>query len=413
MQFALVAGLAATLAVGACTNSPTTPDAAVDGPLREDLAGLDLAGDLQPPLRRDAGGPLRARALWVDGSKACVITSDRRVACWGFGGQRTPEILPGLQNAQAFYPETGCVIGRDGRVFCNQGLFWFPLNVGIPSPHNPAKTMLRRPNRSCVVDVSDALWCWGNNSGGMVGTGRPGTRIYPPKQIAKDLRGLAVGQQHACLLDSSGDVYCWGYDNRGKLGLPFDHPAMIWCNPTSEHPRLCVPIPTRVPGIPQAVAIVATNWLSCVVDAVGGATCWGASESGVLGTTRRVNGPRAIPTLVGVRKLTLGINSACALLNSGRVSCWGSNLHGQLGTGSFEGPETRNGTVSCSTHPVEVPGLEDVIDLGHGDEHVCALVADGRVACWGRNDFGQLGIGPSESKAGPVWVHGLGGPVGS
>ena len=47
-------------------------------------------------------------------------------------------------------------------------------------------------------------------------------------------------------------------------------------------------------------------------------------------------------------------------------------------------------------------------DLDVGTDHACAVHASGRVLCWGRNDWAQLGDGTREDRARPVEVAGLG-----
>jgi alpha-tubulin suppressor-like RCC1 family protein len=46
-----------------------------------------------------------------------------------------------------------------------------------------------------------------------------------------------------------------------------------------------------------------------------------------------------------------------------------------------------------------------------GNAHSCALLADGRVDCWGSNDFGQLGTGNWTSTPSPMAVPELDGGV--
>ena len=78
-----------------------------------------------------------------------------------------------------------------------------------------------------------------------------------------------------------------------------------------------------------------------------------------------------------------GFNHTCALASDGRLRCWGRNNYGQLG----DGTDTRRLT------PVLVEGLEGVASVECGDMHTCAVQTDGDVYCWGYNNYGQLGDG--------------------
>jgi hypothetical protein len=47
-----------------------------------------------------------------------------------------------------------------------------------------------------------------------------------------------------------------------------------------------------------------------------------------------------------------------------------------------------------------VPGLSDITALGVGGSASCALSAQGRVWCWGDNEFGQ--VDPFAPDSGPI-----------
>ena len=79
-------------------------------------------------------------------------------------------------------------------------------------------------------------------------------------------------------------------------------------------------------------------------------------------------------TAIRLRPMAAGTNHACAILADDRVVCWGENDWGQLGIPGF---------VSVP-FPVFVSGLAAApVNLAAGEEHTCALLADGRVQCWG------------------------------
>jgi alpha-tubulin suppressor-like RCC1 family protein len=53
--------------------------------------------------------------------------------------------------------------------------------------------------------------------------------------------------------------------------------------------------------------------------------------------------------------------------------------------------------------------LNNVMAVAAGGEHTCALLGDGTVRCWGRNDYGQLGDGTTTHRSTPATVSGLSG----
>ena len=56
---------------------------------------------------------------------------------------------------------------------------------------------------------------------------------------------------------------------------------------------------------------------------------------------------------------------------------------------------------------VAVAGISTATAVAAGDSYTCALISDTSAACWGRNDFGQLGDGTTHSRPTPVPVVGL------
>ena len=62
---------------------------------------------------------------------------------------------------------------------------------------------------------------------------------------------------------------------------------------------------------------------------------------------------------------------------------------------------------ACISESLIWPG-NSAIAIVLGESHTCAIVTGGTLKCWGRNDYGQLGIGSSSTQFIPVDVS-LGG----
>lgn len=92
-------------------------------------------------------------------------------------------------------------------------------------------------------------------------------------------------------------------------------------------------------------------------------------------------------------QLTAGLE-VCALRRGGTMSCR-----------SQMGPALR-GTGLTAPPPDDLPvaDLSDAVDVAMGYAHACAVLASGRVACWGSNDGDALGGGEAPTSVVPVAV---------
>lgn len=58
----------------------------------------------------------------------------------------------------------------------------------------------------------------------------------------------------------------------------------------------------------------------------------------------------------------------------------------------------------CKWLPVQVQGLQEVVEIAGGYLHSLAIKADGIVWVWGYNGFGSYGDGTSNSSNLPVYI---------
>jgi alpha-tubulin suppressor-like RCC1 family protein len=135
---------------------------------------------------------------------------------------------------------------------------------------------------------------------------------------------------------------------------------------------------------------------TCLVEISGQGRCWGSNVYGQLGngTGSNVNSVPATSIVFDegrtIRSLAMGLNFTCALLDSHEIKCWGDNSSGQLGRGIA--PLTLPSTSSPGTSVAFANG-RSARAITAGAQHVCAILDDQSLACWGLATFGQLGIG--------------------
>ena len=204
---------------------------------------------------------------------------------------------------------------------------------------------------------------------------------------------ISTQVNHACALFDNKKIKCWGVNNYGQLG--YAHTRTIGDDET---------IPTGFVNVGSDVLEVATGKDHvCVLLANKEIKCWGDNRYGQLfrGNTVNIGGyshPSSIDSFnVGapVKQVVAGNSFSCALTDAGQVKCWGGNFYGQLGLG-----HTRNIGDNSTETPANTPFVQlgaRVLKLDAGLGHVCALLRNKRVRCWGRNYYGQLGLGHSNN----------------
>jgi cysteine-rich repeat protein len=203
---------------------------------------------------------------------------------------------------------------------------------------------------------------------------------------------LAAGRAHTCALLGGGNVRCWGTNDKGQLGIG-----------TTTDVGAGQPYDNPIVGLGAgavAVQIAVGNDHTCALLATGALRCWGANDRGQLGLghTRNIGddelpGASAATVNLGVaaRTVAAGGEGTCVILMDGSLRCWGRNDYGQLGLG-----HTRtigdDEPPSAANAAVSLGG--QVSSVGLGGYHACAVLSDrltGR--CWGRNGKGELGLG--------------------
>lgn len=228
--------------------------------------------------------------------------------------------------------------------------------------------------------LSAALLAWTISLGGLPTSEQ--NSAFAPRTV--DSFSVSKGDVFACALTSPGRiVYCWGHGEDGVLGSAV----------TNSRTPIRITVPGDGGDSVIAVSAGATPFV-CALRASGQAYCWGQNEAGELGDGTLVS--HRLPSRVRVPRplvaISAGENTACGLTSDGQVYCWGTNEQGQLGVGD------------SSVHRLPVRVKTDLrfrqISVGAAGG-VCAVTMEHQIACWGRNDGGQLGTADDSTLLAP------------
>jgi len=433
----------------------------VDGvPYGPHLVRVELLGPDAEPLVEglalvDLDGP--AEAVTIRITRDCVgVTcpgdgSPTALAC--LGGEcvepsctpDTPELCPAPEcEADADCPGDGCLQGscEAGVCFARPDDLRCDGRICAPDGSCVGPTLRVGAYGACVHDTSEVR-CWGRVGGVNRATPMPIAGLTAP------FTQLDVGLGHACAA-ADGQLFCWGRGTDGQLGDGADRDS---------------PVPVAVPGLPAPVTLVSAGTVSTCAAAGGELFCWGTDLVGVLGNgaagdqpepgrvtlsmedasrVRTIDtwGDKSFVALSDGRALGWGHNDegvslgvadvergasqdpiplvatdvlavrtagyvACALGRDRAVACWGDTSRGaRLGDGTEVG-----GNV-----PVQPTGLDGGVSalsasaVRDGADSVC-VVQRGAVRCFGDNELGQLGGGPSPPRLTPTDVEGLPAPA--
>ena len=218
------------------------------------------------------------------------------------------------------------------------------------------------------------------------------------------IQEIAVGTEHTCFLFAGGSVKCVGANERGILGVGDD-------GPRGGDPLVLGEALPRV-GLATnlEVADIQAGWRhTCVLTHEGRVICWGNNDAGQLGLGHRNHigdDPEEMEQPFSAMDtgqrlaiaIAVGGNHTCVMFSDGQIGCFGDNAFGQLGLGHTDNRGTRPEHMGANVVLVSLPDGTRAVSLAAGGQHVCAVLDDASVRCWGRGDSGQLGLGSREHR---------------
>ncbi len=268
----------------------------------------------------------------------------------------------------------------------------------------------------CVVLEDRTVACRGGEFGL---SGRPPSNArelgLTPMRGLTDVAQVGTGRYIDCVRRNDHTVACWGeyaevlrsgtYDTRRRSGAldPHAHeiaevhglPPVVDLAVGSE---LALAIGSdgsawtvgglargvgRVAGIDDAVKAASGDNFHCVLRRSGAVACW-RDGFAIEPLAQVPTTPSPVENVAHARSIAAGAYGACALLEDGRAACWGR----LTGEGKRDSPRWLDARV--------IPHADHVLALMVGSAHACGLREGGHVLCWGRT--GALGIGASDEN---------------
>lgn len=207
-------------------------------------------------------------------------------------------------------------------------------------------------NTHCLRDQAGQVSCWGSNDEGQLGRGTPAYSATPRELFSGPSTGLSSGES-TCVVREGGELECFRQEGEAAA------------------------IEVGVEGV-QKLALGMLH--SCAIVGGGEVRCWGAGDSGAIGTTKETDSLVRVPRLTNMTHIAVGFEHTCAAGRDSTVRCWGQGEHGQLGRLPRRVAQDEP---KISATPVTVAGVKgELVGLGLGANYSCAGTTAGAY-CWG------------------------------
>lgn len=170
------------------------------------------------------------------------------------------------------------------------------------------------------------IWSWGSNSAGQLGDGTTTSSASPVSVVGgfTDWTQISSKGAHTLALRGNGALWAWGYNGSGQLGSG---------NTTTVSSPVSV-----VGGFTDWIHLAAGSDFSLAIRANGTLWSWGNNTFGKLGsnsTTNRSSPGSVVGGFTDWVQADSGVQHTAALRANGTLWNWGSGGYGRLGDGSY------------------------------------------------------------------------------
>ena len=229
-----------------------------------------------------------------------------------------------------------------------------------------------------IITTDSNLWACGENNYGQLCLGNKESQLKPKRTLYSNISKISTGNHHSVFQNRKGEIFACGYNNSGECGLGhFNHPQIT--------PSLMLNAP------PNIVHFVCGCNQSLFLDSEGNVFSVGNNAYGNLGLAhyRNQNVLNKILNIPPIQTISC-VFASCYLIDfGGNLWSFGYNTFGQLG----------HGDKITINSPKMITTLKNIQQISHGSNgnHFFAKNSQNQIFATGKNDFGQLGTGDTQS----------------
>eukprot|EP01083_Nonionella_stella_P272833 925381_1 len=264
---------------------------------------------------------------------------------------------------------------------------------------------------TCALSEAGTVKCWGFGHRGQLGHENTTNRGSSANQMGDDLfvvdlgtnfkaTQITLGLYYSCALSDSNEVKCFGENTLGQLG---QGDVIFRGDVPGEMGDNLLPIELGTNFTP--VEIVAGDGSTCGLSQFGTVKCWGWNSAGMLGYGDSINrGDMSnqmgdalqeidLGTNFNVTQISVGMSHTCALSDANVVKCFGDNSYGQLGYEDLDHRGDNPNEMGDNLPAVDLGTNLKVVHLITRRHRTCVLLDSMKMKCFGRNRWGELGLG--------------------
>lgn len=264
-------------------------------------------------------------------------------------------------------------------------------------------------NAQGALDVNGNAWCWGSNTSGQCGNNSATAAFSSPVQVVgghsfAQLFTFGDSQFNAnafYAIDGSGNLWAWGENRGGMLGTG---------NRLSQSSPVQIVFPvgagaiTKIMGFVIQSAAVSPPTMIAVLDNLGHMYTWGTNQNGLAGTNVAPTGANPTPPVTSSPVQVVGgfffqnffadqslggsssSGSIFAVDIGGNIYSWGTNSAGELGVGDQVPRSSPTLIVGSGAFSQGAPQQVQMLDVVPGQAY--AIVLQGAYSQFGSTTVG-------------------------